>query len=195
MTPLPRDPAERHREVAAAFAALTRRVADWEAPSPVPAWSARDVVGHLVDWFPAFLAEGTAIHLPDGPPVEEDPVGAWAARAEALQSLLDDASAATTPFRHPRVPELPLATAVDRFYTADVFMHTWDLARAGGQEVTLDEELCAELLAGMEPIEEMMRASGQYGPRHPVPDGASVQDRLVAFIGRDPGWTPGEDTP
>lgn len=106
-----------------------------------------------------------------------------------MQALLDG-PAAEDDFRHPRLPELPLATAVDRFYTADVFMHTWDLSRASGQEAGLDAGFCTELLTGMEPMEDLMRGSGQYGPRVPVPDDASAQDRLVGFIGRDPAWTP-----
>ena len=69
-------------------------------------------------------------------------------------------------------------------------MHTWDLARASGQDVDLDADRCAAMLAGMQPIEEMLRASGQYGPAVPVPDDASVKDQFVAFIGRDPAWAP-----
>jgi uncharacterized protein (TIGR03086 family) len=83
-----------------------------------------------------------------------------------------------------------LGEVIDTFYTADVFMHTWDLARATGQDDTLDADLCATLLAGMEPIEEMMRSSGQYGPRVEVPEGSDAQTRLLGFIGRDPLWTP-----
>ena len=30
--------------------------------------------------------------------------------------------------------------AVSQFFTADVFMHTWDLARATGQDDTLDPD-------------------------------------------------------
>ena len=41
---------------------------------------------------------------------------------------------------------------------------------------------------GMLPIDEMLRQSGQYGPRIAVPDDAPPQDQLMAFIGRDPGW-------
>jgi hypothetical protein len=70
-------------------------------------------------------------------------------------------------------------------------MHTWDLARATGQDDTLDPEYSAELLEGMIPYEEAMRTSGQYGPRVPVPDDAPVQDRMLGFIGRDPHWRPG----
>ena len=42
----------------------------------------------------------------------------------------------------------------------------------------------------MEPIEDLIRGSGQFGARVPVPDDAPVQDRLVGFIGRDPQWAP-----
>jgi uncharacterized protein (TIGR03086 family) len=83
-----------------------------------------------------------------------------------------------------------LAETIDSFYTADVFMHTWDLARATGQDETLDPAFCATLLAGMEEMEEVIRSSGQYGPRVPVPDDADVQTRLLGFIGRDPAWSP-----
>lgn len=187
---LPTDPAQRHRVVAGTFSDRVRGVTDWDAPSPVADWTARDVVRHLLEWFPPFLASGSEHHLPAGPDVDADPYAAWTAHAEAVQSLLDDQASAAAPFRHPRLPEQPLAPAIDSFYTADVFMHTWDLARATGQDDRLDADLCAQLLAGMEPIEEVMRGSGQYGPRVPVPEDAPVQDRLLGFIGRDPAWSP-----
>ena len=78
-----------------------------------------------------------------------------------------------------------LADVVDRFYTADVFMHTWDLARATGQDETLDADFAGQLLAGMRPIEELLRSSGQYGPAMPVSADAPVHERLMAFVGRD----------
>jgi uncharacterized protein (TIGR03086 family) len=93
-------------------------------------------------------------------------------------------------FAHPRAGQWPLDVAVDRFYTIDVFLHTWDLARATGQDDRLDEDLCAELFTGMEPMEALMRSSGQYGPRVPVPADADAQSRLLGFIGRDPAWRP-----
>jgi hypothetical protein len=42
----------------------------------------------------------------------------------------------------------------------------------------------------MQPLDELLRTSGQYGPRVPVPEHARAQDQLVAFIGRDPAWRP-----
>ncbi len=187
---LPSDPAARHRAVAGTFSERVAGAADWAAPAPVEGWLARDVVGHLVEWFPGFLVGGSGIQLPPGPAVEDDPVGAWAAQADAVQALLDDPATERRTLSNPHLGELPLATAIDRFYTTDVFMHTWDLARATGQDDTLDAEHCAELVVGMEPMEELIRSSGQYGPRVPVPDDADPQTRLLGFIGRDPGWRP-----
>ena len=71
-------------------------------------------------------------------------------------------------------------------YTADVFMHRWDLARATGQEETLDPDKSAVMLEGMLPMDEVLRQSGQYGPRVQVPDDADAQTRLLTFIGRTP---------
>ena len=188
---IPAGPSERHRAVAAAFAARVDGTAAWDVPSPVAAWSARDIVRHLVEWFPPFLAAGTGIDLPPGPDVDDDPGAAWAHQACAVQAVLDDAAAASRAFAHPMIPECALGEAIDRFYTTDVFMHTWDLARATGQDDGLDPGECTRMLAGMESIDEMLRQSGQFGPRQPVADDADGVARLMAFIGRDPDWSPG----
>lgn len=182
------EPAARHREIAGTFTDLARGTTDWDAPAPVAGWTARDVVDHLVSWLPGFLA-GDGVVLATSPPdTGDDPALAWQRHCEAVQALLDDPGTAGRTFHNPHVGELPLAEAIDRFYTSDVFLHSWDLARATDQPLELEEHECAAMLAGMEPIEDLMRASGQYGPRVPVPDGAPVADRLVGFIGRDPAW-------
>lgn len=186
---LPETPADRHAAVAGAFGRLVARTPDWSAPAPVDGWTARDVVGHLVEWFPHFLASG-GVDLPAGPSVADDPVAAWQHHADAVQALVERRG--EEPFTHPHAGSHRLADAVDRFYTADVFMHSWDLARAGGQDAGLDEDFAAQLLDGMRPIEQLLRDSGHYGPAVPVPDDAPVVDRLMGFVGRDPAWRAGE---
>ncbi|MGW9263642.1 maleylpyruvate isomerase family mycothiol-dependent enzyme [Gordonia terrae] len=182
------DAAARHRDVAAGFADVVAGVTDWNAPTPVDGWVASDVVAHLVDWFTGFLAAG-GVELPAGPTVADDPAGAWSAHASGVQALLDGPSAEDT-FTHPMAGEHRLADAVDQFYTADVFMHTWDLARSQGLTPDLDAAFARRLLDGMASIDEMLRSSGQYGPKVGVPDDADVVSRLMGFIGRDPAWTP-----
>ncbi len=181
------DPAERHRAVSAGFADVVRQVRDWDAPAPVAGWTARDVVDHLVTWFPGFLAGG-GVPLPSGP---SETCAAWAHQTAAVQGLLDDPAVAGSSFAlPPHIPAQPLAQAIDAFYVSDVFMHTWDLARAGGLDVELDPDTCEQLLSGMVGMEQVLRGSGQYGPAVPVADDADAQTRLIAFIGRDPAWTP-----
>ena len=182
---LPDSPVERHRVVAATFADRVAGTRDWESPAPVAGWTARDVVDHLVGWFPHFLASG-GVPLEPGPSVADDPVAAWHHQAGAVHALVQ--TRGDEPFTHPHAGTHRLVDAVDRFYTADVFMHTWDLARATGQQPGLDEDFAASMLEGMRPIEGLLRSSGQYGAAVPVAADAPVVDRLMGFIGRDPAW-------
>jgi uncharacterized protein (TIGR03086 family) len=183
-----RSPAAEHRRIAAGF---TERVVGtapeaWDNPAPVEGWVARDVVRHLVEWFPAFVRSGAGVDLPSGPSVDEDPVRAWTVHSDGVQALLDDPATADKLLVNRHVGEVPLDRAVDNFYTSDVFMHTWDLARATGQDETLDPVKCGELLEGMLPLDEVLRSSGQYGPRVDVPDDADIQTKMLGFIGRTP---------
>ena len=105
-----------------------------------------------------------------------------------MQALL--AERGDEEFTHPFIGTLQLSQAVDRFYTSDIFMHSWDLARAGGQDARLDEDFAGELLGGMAQMEDVLRSSGQYGAPVAVAADAPVVDRLMGFIGRDPAWAP-----
>ena len=179
-------PADFHREAAAGFTAHVEATsgAGWDAPAPVEGWTARDVVRHLVEWFPGFLSSGAGVTLPAGPSVDEDPVAAWRVHTDGVQALLDDPATADLVLTNPHLGEVPLPQAVSRFYTPDVFMHTWDLATATGRPHGMDADLAAEMLAGMEPIDEVLRQSGQYGPRVDVPADADPVSRLMGFVGR-----------
>ena len=66
--------ADEHRVIAGDFTERVRGVRPeaWDDPAPCEGWVARDVVRHLVEWFPAFLKAGAGVDLPQGPPVDED---------------------------------------------------------------------------------------------------------------------------
>jgi uncharacterized protein (TIGR03086 family) len=182
------DAAKNHAETAAGFTARVEGATAkaWDAQSPVKAWKARDVVRHLVTWLPGFLEGGSDVRLEAAPSVDDDPVAAWLTHVERVQQLLDDPATDDKVYSSQFMGDMPLAQAIDQFYTVDVFMHTWDLARATGQDEKLDEERCKAIYEGMQPVEELMRSSGQFGARVDVPDTASYQDKLLGFIGRQP---------
>jgi uncharacterized protein (TIGR03086 family) len=179
------DRAERYRKVAGAFTDRVEAVpADaWDNPAPCEGWVARDVVGHLVEWIPG-LFEGV-LDIPEGPSVDDDPVGAWANLNNALQGALDDPEVSAQEFDM-RVGHFRVDEAISNFCTSDILVHTWDLARATGLDETLDADEVHDLYVGMVPIDQVLRDSGHYGPRVDVPDDTDEQTKLIAFTGRQP---------
>lgn len=180
--------ATRFSRVAAAFTARVEGVPDggWERPSPCEGWAARDVVRHLVEWVPAFLATGTGSELPAGPSPDDDPAGAWAHLRDHVQRLLDDPTSAASSFSHPMAGSHRLDDAIARFVLGDVLVHTWDLARATGQDERLDADEVRAMLQGIEPMGDALSKSGHYGVPVPVAGDADEQARLLACTGRTP---------
>ncbi len=180
--------AERYRKITEQFTERVREVPDgaWDNPAPPDGWVARDVVRHLVEWIPGFLEANADLHLPPlTSSVDEDPVAAWEGFSRWLQAVLDDPQAARREVDTP-MGRFSVERAVDMIATNDVFLHTWDLARATGLDERLDPDEVHRLFEGMAPMDEVLRGSGHYGPRIEVPDDADEQTKLIAFIGRRP---------
>jgi uncharacterized protein (TIGR03086 family) len=178
---------ERYRRVAAQFSQRVEAVPDsaWDNPAPCKVWVARDVVRHLVEWLPAFFFGPWGIALPPRPSVDEDPVAAWQAVDHAIQSALDDPAVAGRA-RTTRMGNRTFEQTIDTICTSDVLIHTWDLSRATGLDETLDPDQVHRFVEGMEPMDDLMRQSGQFGPRVTVPPDADEQTKLIGFVGRQP---------
>ena len=188
----PEDPAARHRAAAQLFAERVRGVSDWSADAPPEGWDARAVVHHLLEWLPGLLSNGLGVELSPEEPDDDGLAEAWDRRSAEVQRLLDDRAEASRPYTSEMFGEMTLADVVDRFYTSDVVMHSWDLARASGQDDRLPRQFVEQSYAGMEPMGDMLAASGQFAKRVPVAEDADVQDRFIGLIGRDPAWRPGD---
>jgi uncharacterized protein (TIGR03086 family) len=74
----------------------------------------------------------------------------------------------------------------------ELVTHGWDVARASGQQLLLDDAALApskEFVAMMSgPGSEQARGDA-FGPALPVPAGASGLDEVIAGNGRDPAWS------
>jgi uncharacterized protein (TIGR03086 family) len=174
---------DRFRRRADAFEGLVVRVAadQWANPSPVDGWNARDVVAHVVDYTGHVLGEKAGVaDVPRFADFDE-PVAAFRAVRHPVERLLDD----------PATPA-DLANYVDLAVSFDLPQHGWDLAKATGQDATIDPDEVAQLwdsLSTVPAVWEWQRANGWYGAPVPVPEDASLQDRVLGLIGRDPRWT------
>jgi uncharacterized protein (TIGR03086 family) len=178
---------DRHARVAAAFTGLVEATTDWSAPTPVPEWQAHDVVEHLLTWLAGAVHAWTGVDLTDDEAASLP--HRWRRRCGAVQAILDDPASAARPMSSGPFAGEAIASVLDRIYTPDVYMHSWDLARATRQQVVLDPDAARDLLAGMRGMEEVIRESGEFGTARPTSSTDPV-DQLMAFIGRDPHWRP-----
>jgi hypothetical protein len=174
-----------HDAIATKFGAVVAAVTDWDAPTPVPEWRARDVVHHLTTWLPGLLAS-CGVELPVG--VVDDPVGSWAAQDAAVRRLLAERGAEEV--THAFLGTKSIGDLLAQIYIPDIFMHTWDLARSAGLDGALDPATCREMVTGIEQMEDFIRSYGQLVTSWPVYPFEVPKLQLVAFIGRDPDWQP-----
>lgn len=184
---LPRPVAERFEAVAAGFSAEVHRVHDWSAATPCEGWSARDIVNHLVTWYPANL-RNAGIDLSFIHDLQADPAGTWFAFVEAVRDLLADPERADAVFTAGPDEGGTVAQATAGFLLPDIFMHTWDLARSQGNDVLLDEVYATRNLAGLESLGDALHETGQFGPPVAVSPAEPAGVRLMAYVGRDPGF-------
>jgi uncharacterized protein (TIGR03086 family) len=82
---------------------------------------------------------------------------------------------------------IPASVAIWLFLT-DQALHTWDLAKATGRPYAIPDDLAAGILAFMhERLTPQLRGPGKpFGPEVPCPEDAPIQDRVVAYSGRQP---------
>jgi len=178
---------ERWRVVADGFTTRVDGVpvGRWDDPAPCAGWTARDIVAHLCEWVPALLASGAGVDLGGIPDPADDPVGAWHGLRVGIDAVLADPEVGRRRFAHPQAGEHALDDAIATFVTPDVFVHTWDLARATGQDERLDPEIVHESVVGLAALDpDFLASTGQYGPRVAVAAAADEQTRLLALLGR-----------
>ncbi|MFK0245703.1 TIGR03086 family metal-binding protein [Amycolatopsis azurea] len=185
--------ADRYRVRADAFERKVAAVGagQWESKSPCEEWNARDVVEHIVDMHGAMLLP-LERELRQAPSIEEDPLGAFRAARADVEAVLADPVLAATEHETP-AGKMTAEQHIDQVVSADMVVHGWDLARATGQDDTIDPDEVARMWPGAQAIPEQMRIPGAFGPgivvfgpEVKVPEDAPLQDRLLGLLGRDP---------
>ena len=139
------DTADRYRTLAGAFATKVAAIGpdQWDDPTPCEDWTVRDLVRHVVDTQGLF--EGlVGRDLGEIPSVDDDAAAAFAAARAVIQADLDDPARAGETFEG-FFGTSTFAQAIDRFVCFDLVVHGWDLARATGQDETIDP---AEIATG-----------------------------------------------
>ena len=170
-------------------------------PTPCTRYTLGDLLQHVRGLAEAFTLAGRKEQPPGGsqPPPQGNasllPDDWRAETAEWLDRLVDawaDPAAweGTTWIAGFKAP----SSAVGITAANELVVHGWDVARASGQQLFLDDAAvapCREFVAMMSgPGSEEARGTA-FGPALPVPVGASALDEVIAGNGRDPAWSAG----
>jgi len=179
------DIADRYRRLSARFTDLVTSVpADrWDRQSPCEEWKAKDVVAHIVTTEAEHLKRMN-IDLPDS--IEGlDPLEAWPVVRDRVQRALETPAEAEHSYDGFFGPTT-LAASIDQFYSMDLVVHAWDLARAAGLKEFEDMPAAEldEVAAAIESFGDNMRLPGVFGPEVSAPSGADQQTKLLAVMGR-----------
>ncbi|MER6563565.1 TIGR03086 family metal-binding protein [Streptomyces sp. NPDC001027] len=166
----------------------------WGSPTPCAGWTARQVLNHArIDQQGYGLAltggrpDSDPFHPADAldgdPAAELDKVLVMV--AEAYAALPADTEEAPTP-----LGPLPLRIAVGAA-AMDAAVHAWDIAVATGQDRPLPVAAAEGIRPAADRLVNHLRDAYQvFAPaREPAADHDPAQ-ALLAFLGRDPHWTP-----
>lgn len=154
----------------------------------LPEWTVADLVAHLVTealWVPPLLAGEPYVEgrfpTETSDLLGSDPFTSWESAADdALSAFAEDERLIRTV--HLSGGPRPAADYIFEM-TADLTVHSWDLAQATGGDTELDGELVTAGLvyADRLPVDGI---PGVIGPTLDVSDAAPPQVRLLARFGR-----------
>jgi uncharacterized protein (TIGR03086 family) len=178
--------AHRYRTLADAFEAKVAAVPPdaWSNPSPCAEWTARQLVGHVIEVH-GMMLKPLDRTLSAGPSPDDDPLGAFRSARADVEEVLDDPELAGTEYDG-AFGRSKVEQTIDQFMGFDLVVHGWDLARATGQDETIDSQEVDTIMAFAEPMGDTMRENGVTGPAVTVPHDAPKQDRMLGLLGRDP---------
>jgi len=167
----------------------------WRRPTPCAEWDATQVLQH------AALDQGAWAAVVSGSqPSGENPFapsgrldgaplayveGALEASAPAWARVSSDGGTVPTPLPSGPMPPADAAAAA----ALDAAIHAWDIAMATGQRSPLSPELAQSLMPVARAIVEPLRAYGVYAQALEADQGAGDDAVLLAYLGRDPGWS------
>ena len=154
-----------------------------DSPTPCSEWTVQQLIDHLIGGTEYLLA---AVDGREPTPLTRTSSADYRCGVDQVLEALQRPGAMQRTCLSPLGFEWPVSQAVAGTFM-DVLIHTWDLARATGQDERLDAglvEACAAMFLPETP--KRGREAGLIGPEVAVGDDASPQDRLLAAMGRRP---------
>ena len=187
------DLVELHGRCGRRFATLVAGVGleQWHDDTPCSEWDVRTLVHHLLyeqRWVPPLFDSLTVDQVGDR--FEGDLMGDDASTWPGLlaSSMQEAHAVVAQPDALKRTVHLSFGDSPGEEYltqlTADLAIHAWDLARATGQDDTIDPEAVALMLPWAEANSELLAGSGMFGSPIDVGPDSPDEVRLLGLLGR-----------
>jgi uncharacterized protein (TIGR03086 family) len=170
-----------------------------DRPTPCTEWNVRALMNHVIAWNRLFAAGLLKVRPPDE--ITAAALATTPGSAEPVPDLVHGAPGhAYRTSSHellavvsldPQLQgtcELPIgelpATTVFSMALLDNIVHGWDLATATDQDATIPELLLAMLEPAVASLPIDRTRGTAFAPVRPAPEGASRQQRVLAYLGR-----------
>lgn len=171
---------------------------DLDRSTPCGGWTLGTLLAHMIGQHYGFAAAAEG-HSEDpavfaARPVGELPAADYEASARRVIEAFSAPSLVEGTMYLPEVRggmRLPAATAIG-FHLVDYVAHGWDVAKSLGIAADFDDDVLQAALAVADGIPDEAKGLDARLPFRPgVPTSSTdLLDRVVATLGRDPGWTP-----
>jgi uncharacterized protein (TIGR03086 family) len=156
-------------------------------PTPCAGWDVQAALNHLVGamWMFTMVNQGQTAGEDAGGVIADNAASAVTAAADANLASWCQPNAFEGERTYP-FGTFPAAAAA-LVNLEEVVVHDWDIAKATGQTLTLDDQITTMVYEFCRSIPlDTFRAHGAFGPEVPAAATAPILDRLVALLGRQP---------
>ena len=163
------------------------RDAQLDDPTPCSEWTVRNLLTHVHQFAAVFTSNARKEQT--RPP--EGLVDDWRVAIPAQLDALARAWSEEAAWRGRVSAGGVEMAAQDNAVVAveELVVHGWDLARATGQDLRVDDARLDRVDAFLELFTEQLPAGeGPFGPAVDVPEPATRLERTLARTGRHPGW-------
>jgi uncharacterized protein (TIGR03086 family) len=168
---------------------------DLSRPTPCAGWTLEDLLVHMTTQHYGFAAASAG----DGDlaqwqlrPLGDDPVAAYRASADHVLAAFAADGVLDRQFPLPEIPRLPAfpARQAISFHFIDYVVHSWDVAKTLGLDVTFDPALLDVALAVAKAVPDgkaRLAPGAAFGPKVQWAGGSAL-DQILAVLGRRPDW-------
>ncbi len=171
--------------------------ADLSRPTPCAGWTLRDLLTHMATQHYGFAAASTG----DGDLAQwhqrdlgEDPVAFYRTSADHVLAAFAADGVLDRQFPLPEIPRAPAfpARQAISFHFIDYVVHSWDVARTLGLDVTFNQPVLDVALAVAKAVPDgksRLVPGAAFAPSLDWPGGTTL-DHILATLGRSPAWQP-----